>query len=1115
MKNKYLVLLRSASYKWQLLIMICIAFGGVIFCSCAANANDIKDRHTVRGNFSNTLKFDTDKNPAAMTIFGGHVKVSPDGNGDPQETKSSDGSLRLTSSSFGHPVSRDVPYPSFQDDARMYSLKRLYYDWADNRKCFEKKFAAFRYKALLYKIDGSDDGKHVRAKFEEMPDLWDEKERARARNAADIVKDALAYNPFNSELRNILLDIYYDMAAAEMVLANQKIVKVELIKLGPRDSQEFVISKEIGALNEILFEPAEEGDPLLYDSALNNYLGLLTDTMGVNMSLVDPAASDEPFGYYLFKTEVPKRSLLSTSYADPSGTLKPLIDDDGNGEPDPLFQGFKDLVLLFRIERDATRAAAELAKLYGLRGNPDDFFKANEVIGHFVEKAHTEGSILNGIFPDTELLEADSKSGLSAAKAGWAQALTSLSGTKSFLEGGANPLGMDKDFLGLVQSPEEGQDSFDYFKDELISILDGPLGPLKAAVDAYEDAFDQYQDTKRFLSQFKEAIKVNRDRYEGRLINITGATVINDACYNNPVGKDENGNACASEIMDLMHDIEYARKRIDQNTEESANLEREINIELNRRGQLKGVNNQMAQTYVKYGDKQAQLSEVIGGINAAQAMSHAVTAAATVPVGDPFEWLTVAGAVVAHLTNGAVQAVSEATKGVLEGDKEQLAALENATIQYLNGEEDDINSQAIVSTLLLKKSTLRIESEQEAILFKQAMGRLSALWAEFAYLESLWKEDNQALSERYFADPSHRLFLDQYVIDSNFAFDIAQEWVFMMARALEYKWNKPFLTKPSSAGGRQYTKDDVFTLRNASELEGMVSAMATYDGGAGIGERKNQDIVEFSLREDFLGYKKKNKDGSDATYPDPISGDPVDAITAFRSYMKKNLKDKPKASGIMAKFSKLVHLEFGTLTTNLGATFFSPDNWNEKIVWTSLKIKAPAQNNGQLKQLKVYLEQSGTGYLRNRQAGKPDKGRPDHLIGEWTTLPVRHFYRVEDPDQLWKWNELNQIGFGITAQISESDDEPPERYQKRHFEEFTPAVSKWTMEIPTKQNVNGKIVTVLDLDEVTDIEFRFQNRAILRPAQGSSDPEIEQDGNDIIREEKDEVTIDKVRDQKI
>jgi hypothetical protein len=87
-----------------------------------------------------------------------------------------------------------------------------------------------------------------------------------------------------------------------------------------------------------------------------------------------------------------------------------------------------------------------------------------------------------------------------------------------------------------------------------------------------------------------------------------------------------------------------------------SNLQQEVQIELNRSANVQNVT-------IKYGNKQASLTEKIGHINAAQAAANSLADAANAT-----SWW--GGG--AHAVNAAVQAGGEVMKGRLEAEKERL-----------------------------------------------------------------------------------------------------------------------------------------------------------------------------------------------------------------------------------------------------------------------------------------------------------------------------------------------------------------------------------------------------------------------------------------------------------
>ncbi|WP_295450104.1 hypothetical protein [uncultured Thiodictyon sp.] len=60
----------------------------------------------------------------------------------------------------------------------------------------------------------------------------------------------------------------------------------------------------------------------------------------------------------------------------------------------------------------------------------------------------------------------------------------------------------------------------------------------------------------------------------------------------------------------------------------------------------------------------------------------------------------------------------------------------------------------------------------------------------------------------------------------------------------------------------------------------------------------------------------------------------------------------------------------------------------------------------------------------------------------------------------------------INAVIARDPEAPVESLRKKEFREFSPAVSSWTLEVPTIHSSNQPI---LDLNKVSDIEIWFYN----------------------------------------
>lgn len=1033
------------------------------------------DAAAVRGAFENPWP-QTDPNATSAVFFSGYLDPQPAANGDP------------VISSFGQMVGDTVPFPDFQQVIHQHAEKLLYFESADNQPGYEKELAAFRYKSLVYGMEGTYS---LASRYETMVDNWGAEEEQRAAEAEAWVAAALRKDPSHEGLRNLLLDIHYDRAVANVILAKGEERKAQSAALGLPGFEplagDFAISREITYLTQAL---------PYYEKALADYLRLLSDPLGVDMGLVtDTQNSALPFGYHLYQTMVPQRHLEAAMYWSEGGDLIPVVDNDGDGLPDMLFSSYKDQVLLLEIMRDATRAAARLAKLYALRNTPasaddiSDKEKALAVIGRAQQRFYTDGVVLEGIFPDSIYGTEDAEqSGLILAWQGWAQALADLSGAKGFVAGDTNLFGLPDDFLALVQY-EDG-DSYDYFEQQLIpgGSESGLSGALADAFNRYSTARASYQTFRTYQDQVWVELEQQRIHYGDRLRSIVGCAV--PAVDPTPAGCDyatPQENVGGEIYLQLMN-IQQAQLRIQKNLLEQENLQKQIEHEIERRGKEHDINDLMAKTIIDYGEKQAKLSERIGAlggqaaaISARSSMWSGIAGGLFGIAGGAFSLIPFSGqqdfsgigsigSGIGGVVSGIISGFSGKRKakrlreiqrliGKLQGEKERLAAMERAEIVYLNDQIQEANSAARVKNLLLGISTLVIESTEAAILLEEQAARLEALFDEKVFLEAAWSEAEGNLEDRFFADPAHRMVLNTDVLDAERTFRKAQLWLFMMARALDYKWNR-------TVNAEGYTAESVYKLRNADELVKMAIALYNYNHTHQLGVRSGTSFVKFSLREDFLGFKRTDFLGNTLDYPDPLTGESVDALTAFRSYLK-NIAERVEPE--WGTNREAIRLQFTTAKTNTSGTFFSPDRWNEKIHWVAMTINTDSP----LTELMVWLEQRGVAFVRNDQKGVQDPEDPDLMVGEMTSYPVRYWYWRDNP-VTGEQNFVSKDDFGIpvNAAIVIDPHAPIESLRKSEFREMSPAISQWTLEIPT---IHSSGLPLLDLDKIRDVEIWFYN----------------------------------------
>jgi len=926
------------------------------------------------------------------------------------------------SGSVGHTYIYGTDYGNIAG-LNAYVRKMLYHPDAQTATPgFDPNQTAFRYRHLLY---GEEAGQ-TRPRIEDLTSLFGEPERDLAAIAETELLKGLALHPDNPVLGHLLLDIYYDRTVVEALLAKEIEAQAERSRFGtplgdPAPTGGFLIDNEI-PLRQQLFEANRE--------VLRGYFHLLSNDLGL--------PHEPPLGFQLFQGLVPARGLAAATYVTEGGDLLPVTDDP------VLFDGYKDLVLLFELLRDQGRAAETLARLLIARGSAPDLDEAGELIADAQRFVYLQGNLLRSLFDD--LPSEDHPSGLAQAIGGWRQSLNALTSLRPWLTGGANVLGFADDFLMFVQKFSGQQEVFDSY-DALKVRLDPDTtsNPLGFALQEHRVAVGSYTDYQGFRDQLAAQFGQSSITYQDRLRDIVG--VFPD----DPRYSDSPTNNPGSELDLQFRSIELAQLQIRRNQVEIENLNQQIQIEINKATSLSNV-------MVDFGGRQAELTKVIGHYNAAQAGANALADALS-----PERLLT--GRVFGYLANAAVQAGAEELKAQKEAEKEELAALEQATIT-------GIESEATVKTLALGLKTLAVDSQETATLLRQEMNRLIALYREKEDLEQRLAEQEESLATRYFADPVHRLAARADMIDASLALEEARKWVFFLVRALEYKWNTPFRDYVYPAGsGRRWSTHTLFRLRSAPELEEMVLALDSFESQIQL--PKDDYFDWFSVREDFFGYKLTNRVGELQFYPDPVTGETVGALQAFRSRLRQ-LQDE----------SGNVRLRFSTVREVPGGTFFrgprfavsgqvlSKGLFLDKIRW--IKINLPGSHNLGRTQLSGELTYGGTSFIRNFDVGSRDPLRPDRLRNELTAYANR-FWFFHAPSGNWRFSEA--LSSPVSMQLNPDPRTPPTVQEIEIFKERSVATSGWVLSIPTRDLGEP----VLDLDQLDDVELLFFHYAVTRP----------------------------------
>ena len=911
----------------------------------------------------------------------------------------------------------------------------------------EEEKAAFRY---LYQMYNDNDAGDVVANFWnstwDMAEYYGTAEFERSMAAEALLREQLYFTPDDSAVLNMLLDIYYHRTAVAQILAGNLLSNLEGVLLGltaslPDDCplQETIIDTEICILEKAL-------QAYLY--ALKG--GIDDETAGRNGGywnlLMDPFITD------LFVANMPERALMPNKYWNGSEYVS--VD----GSSDALFSGYKDVVLLFGLLNDTGQVAARLTEQYMSKGDIDD---ATNLITKVQRLLFTQGQLLLSTFPGIENVPSTENSGIHATIAAWRDTQKKLNTIAQLVRSENNPLGFEKDFLLLFShnsDSTQSKDSYDLFEsylnpDNKNNFLGLAIETLKTAKESYEN----YVDTQENLGAELDSISKT---YKGRLEEIVGLPPDDDDYDKAKI--DPKTHASWGELASQLTNIELAQLAIERNRTEINNLKRQVQIEIARRGAARGVENAISELYITYGDKQGSLTEIIGYIDMGQIYADKllVGISGAISSGDP---LQVIGKVGLSGLNACLQYYGEWGKSYLNAEKERLAAQQDAAISSYESLLADIDSDAQIKTTLLDMNVLAVDSQENTLLLIQEVATLKNLLNEVDQLETGLLESNADLKRRYFADPIHRFRAEGDVRKALLSFQEAQRWLFFMARALEYKWN---ITLNHDFLDRTWSVDELFTLRNAEELEAFYQAMINKNAFSSFTTTENStDIV--SLRQDILGYR------DDGQYEDPLnSGQLVDAVTAFRNHLKLNLNQED--SFLQLKFSTA--REFPPTGLFLGPRFDSYGNIIRRGIYADKIKKMRVVIRGD--EVSAYdsisgtmVTYGGTSYIRKQRVGQQDADHPDRLANELTAYATRYWAYDSDADD-FRSMEAQSLS-NVSIQIEPTDVLSCDGSAGGEFiglAERSVATTGWELKIFIDY-ISG--VPVLDLDKIDDIELQI------------------------------------------
>ncbi|MFT4639428.1 MAG: hypothetical protein ACI8T1_002753, partial [Verrucomicrobiales bacterium] len=785
----------------------------------------------------------------------------------------------------------------------------------------------------------------------------------------------------------------------------------------------------------------------------------------------------------------------------------PLPGDPNNPEDIVLGSGYKDYSNLLEVLAQFIRQSNELARLRGLRQDAahGDLTKARDAITEIQGPIAEDYCFLKSLFGDITFLPTDT-SGVRGGMASVEYVIADSANVRTFLNGETNLLGLDENFLLIVPSPTGNFDSFDSLRARLQSpTTEEPLGPLKNAIDLLgtkdptSGAIGAYEFFRNSLDKVVEELGGLDQEFEDRYLKITGYLPDAEPGFEGvPDGNAEFG----SELDILNQVITNLKGRLGKFKTQIEDLQGDMALANQSVSDAEDISRNIIDAAAVLDRGQSATYDLMHLNAGAAATAQAVADTVMGVAGSDAPW-DKAAAGIAGGVNAAIQGLSAVGMSMNE---ETLARGQTAFDSKLALAEAPLAvTQAKLALGEFRREVYALQIEQQGDLRElgQAQAEVTGLLRELERIEANRDSNVEETRGRFYADPIHLVRSDLAILKANAAFRNAQRWVWYTQRALEYKWSAQFIHPDFN--GDAYDRGAIFMMRNALELQGLVKAMADWDGIRTASDNPypgtpSEELISF--RNHILSPNPKDYIRNFPAFPpagfeddglrfDLETGETVSQLEHFHRILERHVEQPSQA--LLIPFNT-------TLLEKIGARFFTSHNfadpsaptggtYRDKIVSVAVNIVATPQG-GDPTTVTGSLFYGGETYFRTRiprwevvsTESVPGSGVFDLNIGptrldpgnvesidfktEFIVSTFRKFFQpnFNKPIFVADDQDFDSFNFGYNqpkANLVRADG----------FKEYSVAATKWLLKIDAGQ---------YQIDRIQDIELYIEHNAANR-----------------------------------
>ncbi|WP_345772791.1 hypothetical protein [Vibrio sp. Isolate22] len=919
----------------------------------------------------------------------------------------------------------------------------------------QQNSAAFRYLDNMFTLD-PELGEIVSTigldeQNKDFATLWASEDKSTADNALEVVEGFAALQPDLTYLKEILLDTYYDRAAAEFILANRSIDQARIDWVNDADAS--VASLELSRQNAVD----------ILQRSLNEYWSLI---------------ENHPQAY---ATQLPQRDLQSARYLNSQGQHSPIFEDEA------LVVGYKDALLVYQMMNTLLEQQVHLSKLKAVYANIDTMqalaAEAQTLLNSVTSKAAQLEQLLGSDAPVNAML---------ATEQAKLNSLTmKLGSVIQWLKGEGNYLGLPDDFVLFLQGfKDKGNTVYDSF-DAIKTLLKGSAyDVVPSAEKALQEAKNATTNYRYQRDQFRQTFANEQQALNNQLFKLLGCTV------------GQGDNLCASQteaqrkgslIAQQQQSIKAATLGVERAQKARQTIEGNITIEMERLEQEKQVHDAIDKIMVQFGQNELSLSQLLEAKRDGSSSGKAYVDISKLLKQDDLDTLddfvSEAGNVDLSAVQAALASLKEDLKDVPRDDAieytQTLAVLERATIRGLERGLLDVNSKARIKALMLELKAAEVDIAKSMSYLAYEVERLAGFSAEAERLIAQLGENQQQQADRYYANPVHYSVLTKEALNAELAFAELQEWMFYAVQALEYKWQEAFV-----APDKGFNRASVFKIQTIPQLVEYFKALQRFDDIRNL--RTSQEATDtLSVKKHIFGYVDKLR-GKTMWYPAlDGSGEMLTADEAFKAKLAQLTQRIGQDQWLTIEFSTVKELprsnffQGPVVADNDDLTcLVDAGTYLDKLDGIGINLQVSMDISGE-EVTPAYLTYGGNNYMRSRTPGSltdDETGIKDELVSYST-----RFWDVSNGNFFAKDSYRQQMKANI---MTDEESQSAFLNPTYAFKERSVAASGWRLSV----KLGDRYGEIVDLEGLDDIKLIIKHRYYSRNSEtcggGDSGPLI-------------------------